>query len=356
MIVDAHLDLALAELVLGRDLTLPVAAIRAAERRTTQSAMVSLPTLGEAGVAVVGASLWTQPANAWLPAAHALPWPAAPYATQAEAEQQALEQLRIYERWETGGHARILRSAAALDDHLRRFDEDRVPGLVIGLEGADPVDGPDGLAVWWERGVRSIGLAWSTTRYAGGTGSSVALTDAGRELLVAMAEQGLVHDVAHLSEEAFWEAVGLPHHALCASHVNPRARLLPPPGVRTAIPLNRFLSDEQLREVARPRGATTGGMVGLSLLPFFLDPRPGADVAIDDQLAAQLAHVAGIVGWERVGIGSDVDAGSGAEEAPRGLDTVRDWRAIGGLVPDAATASVLGGGWLRFLREALPAR
>lgn len=354
MIVDAHLDLALIELVNGRDLTRPLAEIRAAEGRSARSAMITLPALGEAGVAVVGAAIWTLPADAWLPEVAALRWPAAPYVDQAGAERQALDQLAVYERWEAGGHARILRSRRDLDDHLRSFPGDRVPGLVLGLEGADPIAGPERLDVWWERGVRQVGLAWGTTRYAGGTGSSTALTDAGRELLAAMAERGLVHDVTHLSEEAFWEALGLPQHALCATHANARALMTPPPGVRGKVPLNRFLTDAQLAEVARPRGACSGGVVGVSVLPFFLDPVPGARPSVRADLARHLAHLGATAGWEHVGIGSDVDAETGAEEAPDGLDSVLDWQAIGDVVPPDARAAVLGGSWLRFLGEALP--
>ena len=58
MIVDAHLDLGWTALHSGRDLTRP------AERGS--GALTSLPELGAAGVALVGATLFAEPADAWL--------------------------------------------------------------------------------------------------------------------------------------------------------------------------------------------------------------------------------------------------------------------------------------------------
>jgi membrane dipeptidase len=55
-----------------------------------------------------------------------------------------------------------------------------------------------------------------------------------------------------------------------------------------------------------------------------------------------------------VGIGSDVDAGYGRDETPVGVDTCADWPRLVDSVPPAERAGVLGGNWLRFLRETLP--
>jgi membrane dipeptidase len=78
-------------------------------------------------------------------------------------------------------------------------------------------------------------------------------------------------------------------------------------------------------------------------------------VTLAGEAAAHLRHIAGLAGWERVGIGTDVDAGHGRAETPLELDSVADWHRIGELAPAEARAGVLGGNWLRFLRAALPA-
>jgi membrane dipeptidase len=267
--------------------------------------------------------------------------------------------LELYEQWEREGQVRIIRDGASLRDHLQQFAEDRILGLLILMEGADPIRDPEDLSRWFQRGVRMIGLAWQTTRYAGGTGSSQALTPLGRELICAMTEMGIVHDGAHLSEEAFWEAAGLPHHALCVTHASARS-LMHPPGVHPTIPLNRFLSDAQIVEAAKPRGVTSGGVIGLALLNDFLDPRWrfGGDagqpvVTVAEQVSAHLNHIAGLVGWQNVAVGSDVDTIHGREETPLELQSVEDWRQVANPAPAAERDAVLGQNWLRFLSEAL---
>jgi membrane dipeptidase len=336
VIVDAHLDLAWNALHTGRDLTQPLDPV--------SGALTSLPALGAAGVGLVCATLFAEPADAWLgPVVDG-------YRTPEEAERQALEMLALYREWEAGGAVRILTGRASLEAHLARFPEDAVPGLLLLIEGADPIVAVDDLADWWERGVRMIGLAWGPTRYAGGTGSTAGLSPLGAELLEAMAELRVIHDASHLSEEAFAAALPLPHHALCVTHATARALMTARPG---RIPFNRFLSDQQIRAVAE-----RDGVIGLALLNDFLVPGWGAGdppVTLAADAAAHLRHLAGIAGWERVGIGSDVDAGHGRAETPLELGSVADWPRVGDIAPPEARAGVLGGNWLRFLRAALPA-
>jgi membrane dipeptidase len=334
VIVDAHLDLAWTALHSGRDLTRPAG--------RASGALTSLPELGAAGVALVGATLFAEPADAWLEPVEG------GYRTPEEAEAQALEMLRLYRDWEARGAVRIVTGRATLQDHLTRFATDAVPGLLLLIEGADPIVEVGDLPAWWARGVRMIGLAWGPTRYAGGTGSTRGLAPEGAELLEAMADLGVIHDASHLSEEAFAQALELPQHALCVTHATARALMTP-----ARVPLNRFLSDDQIRAVGE-----RDGVIGLAMLNDFLrtgwtagDP----PVTLAGEAAAHLRHIAGIAGWERVGIGTDVDAGHGRAETPLELESVADWHRIGELAPAEARAGVLGGNWLRFLRAALPA-
>jgi membrane dipeptidase len=363
MIVDAHLDIAWNALYNTRNLTLPVRDIRASETRSRGIAMTSLSSLGEAGVGVVFATLYATPATTWSDSlvGYHVGRPIPRYNTPQEAEEIALEMLDLYEAWAEAGQIRIIRDRVELEEHLRKFGDDRVPGFLILMEGADSIVSPDDLPLWFARGLRMISLAWGSTRYAGGTGSSAPLTDIGRELLTAMAEIGIVHDASHLSEEAFWEAVGLPHRGLCVSHGNPRALMLPPPGHRAGGPLNRHLSDAQIAEVARPHGVASRGVIGLALVNSLLEPRWGVDAAgratevrIGNQVAAHLHYLAAIAGWESLGIGSDVDSGFGRDETPLDLDSVADWPRIADPAPNAQQRSVLGENWLRFLRQTLP--
>jgi membrane dipeptidase len=361
-VVDGHLDVAWNVLYNGRDLRLPVRVIRDVETSQHRStAVTSLATMADAGVAVVFATVFVVPAKRWSNTLVRYPSvrPMAIYHTPAEAESQALEQLRIYEDWAEQGVIRIIRSRVTLEDHLVRWARDRRPGFVLGMEGADAILDPSLVRTWWSRGIRLVGLAWSTTRYAGGTGSHKGLTEPGRELLQAMAEVGVIHDVTHLSEEAFWDAAAEPHHAMCATHSSARALMEKDECVASATPANRYLSGTQIVEVGKPRGATTAGMIGVPLLNQFLQSKWGRagypDVSITSDVAGHFEHIAELVGWKSVGIGSDVDAGYGRDDIPLEIDTMEDWRRIGDVVPPAERARVLGENWLRFLYETLPA-
>ena len=63
-------------------------------------------------------------------------------------------------------------------------------GIVPLMEGADPIREPQELELWFEKGLRVIGLAWDDTRYAAGAwrGSRHGLTNEGRALLEVMAQ------------------------------------------------------------------------------------------------------------------------------------------------------------------------
>jgi membrane dipeptidase len=363
MIVDSHLDLAWNALYNGRDLRRPLAAIRDSEP-DGRGAMTSLPDLGSADVGIVFATLFAEPVDSWIAAEHDeqlqnLARPPRRYSNPAEAEEQALEMLDLYRSWESDGAVRIITSRETLEHHVQQFERDQVPGFVILMEGADPIRSPEHLQQWWDRGLRMISLAWGSTRYAGGTGSSTGLSAIGNELVHAMAQTGVIHDTSHLSEEAFWDAIALPQHAVCTTHTASRdavAASFPPD-----FPANRFLTDGQLREVAKPHGVASSGVVGLMLISEFLDPswygrKITAPVTLAEHAARHLHHMASVIDWENVAIGSDVDTLEGAESVPDELDTIADWSRIADAVPATAAAAVLGENWLRFLRETLPAR
>lgn len=51
-------------------------------------------------------------------------------------------------------------TAIDFDHHLEQWRQDGKPGLVLLMEGADPVRDPSHLASWWHRGLRLIGLTY----------------------------------------------------------------------------------------------------------------------------------------------------------------------------------------------------
>jgi membrane dipeptidase len=357
-IVDAHLDLAWNAHYNRRDLTQTVAEIRRLEGRSTEQAQTSLPDFARGNMAIVFATLYAMPANpGWgqdfverLIEEKGMRL----YRTPEEAEAQALEQLAVYQRWQDQGLVRILTTRQGLREHLQRWPSDHTLGLVLLMEGADPIVRVADLEAWWARGLRMVGLSWAGTRYAGGTGDPRGLSPEGLELVGAMRDLGLIHDASHLSEAAFWEALEVGHHALVATHSNPRALLTPVPEVRSSIPPDRHLSDAMIEAIGQ-----AGGVIGLNLINEFLEPRwtgqhRSMRVTLGNQVRQHWAYVAERIGWDKVGIGSDTDAGMGKEETPEELDTVQDWVRLGEVVPPSARAGVLGGNWIRLLERALP--
>jgi len=312
-LVDAHLDLAYNALVLGRDLTLPLEALRQHDPHP-DTPLVTLPSLGEARVGIAFATLFIDPREGHL-----------------EAWEEALHaQLALYEAWERKGLVRILREREDLLRHLERFPEDGVPGLVLLLEGAHPLRSPEDLRPLRERGLRLLSLTWATgNAYAGGNAEPGPLREKGRALLGEMEALGVALDLSHLADEALFPALEAYGGPVCATHANARA-LTPTP---------RHLSDEALLALAQ-----RGGVLGLVPFNAFLDPAWKRGM-VRLPLAAFLrhkAHAEAILGPKGVGLGTDWDGGFGLEALPQGLDRHRDLWALG-------DEGFLGGNWLSWL-------
>lgn len=329
MIVDAHLDLAFSAMI-GRDLTRPLAEIRAQDTGR-DVAMVNFEELRRAGVGLACGTLFAMPQTEEAPFG---------YADWSGAREQAVRQLDIYRRWEDAGHIQLLRNGAEVREHVAHWAPETSPlGVILLMEGADPLKDPDDLHEWAAAGVRLIGPAWGRTRYAGGTDAPGPLSDMGQELLVAMRELNVALDASHLADQAFWPAVEVQPKVI-ASHSNARA----------LVPTDRHLSDDMARAIG-----ARGGVVGLVLFNKFLSHAwDHGDPRLDlGELRRHAEHLAELVGWERVGLGSDFDGGFGLEAVPRGLERVADLERFFEHLPDEAQAGVRGGNWQRWLEANL---
>ncbi len=215
-------------------------------------------------------------------------------------------------------------------------------GVIHLMEGADPITRPSALTWWVDRGVRVVGIAWNTANmYCGGATEARGLTDAGRRLLAAMHEEGVICDVSHLSRTALEDVLETAEGRVVASHSNAHARY----------PHRRNLRDEHIRAIA-----ARDGVVGVVLYgPFLRDGR----ASIGD-VADHIDHMVQLVGPAHVALGTDLDGGFTTDDAPTGIETVADLPRIGEALvrrgyADRDVAAILGGNWLRVLREALPA-
>lgn len=170
------------------------------------------------------------------------------------------------------------------------------------LEGAEAVN-PDlsNLDELYGAGVRSIGLVWSRPnefahgvpfRYPESPDIGPGLTEAGRELVAACADLGIVVDCAHLNEAGFWEVDECSPNPLVVSHS----------AVHTLCPSTRNLTDDQLDAVA-----ASGGVVGISLAVENLHPDGDQNTTPVSTYVDHVEYVADRVGVEHVAIGSDFD-------------------------------------------------
>ncbi len=350
MLIDAHEDIAFNALNLSRDVRRSALDTRRREEDADAShrgglCMVGLPEWLSGGVTVVFGTIFVSPARSVAMQPHT-------YTTAQEAYALGQAQLDYYHRLADERECvTLVGNHADLDKVLASWESETPQvGIVPLMEGADPIREPAELEQWFERGLRMVGLSWMTeSRYAGGNASPGPLTDMGRDLLAAMADLGVVLDVSHLAEEAFFEAIDRFEGRIIASHANPRAR----------VPGPRQLSDEMIRRLIE-----RDSVIGVVLFNSFLRPGwamgdPKETVTLDDVVAA-IDHVCQVAGdAAHVGIGSDFDGGFGAESAPAGLDTVADLPRIGPALSEAGyseqdIAAVLGGNWLRLLQETLP--
>jgi membrane dipeptidase len=356
IIVDAHQDIAYNAYCFHRDYTLPAYKKRRLEPYTDPRVGPGRTTLGLPDallgrVAVVFATLFVAPKHSpFLDG-----WNEPVYADARQAHDLAMKQMDYYERLaDEHEQIQLIRTAHDLESVLATWADDapvdkRVQGLVVLMEGADPIIEPKQFEEWHDRGVRLVGPAWSRTRYTGGTGFPEPLTPLGFELLDVLADTHTILDLSHLSEEAFYQAIDRYQGPMVATHSNPRK-------FRDS---DRHLSDRMIRLLAE-----RDGVIGAVIYNRFLHPTwtPGESrsaVPFTTVLDV-IDHVCQVTGSARnVGIGSDFDGGFGVESIPQGMDTVGDLWWIGdGLrrrgYTEGDIEGVLSGNFLRKLRESLP--
>ena len=222
-------------------------------------------------------------------------------------------------------------------------------GIVPLMEGADPIVDPEDAALWFERGVRLVGLAWKATRYSAGTGAPGPLTALGRKLVPKLDAAGLVLDLSHAADEAAYEALDLFDGTVIASHSNPRV----------ICESDRQIPDELIRRIGARRGVI--GAVPFNKMLSAGWTTEGAPRVPLSRVADAIHHVTQITGTHTTAaVGSDLDGGFGAESAPKGLETIADLPRLADEMSarftDEQILDVLGRNWIRLLERALPER
>jgi membrane dipeptidase len=355
-IVDAHLDLAYNAIRHKRNLLKSVTDIRQGEEGNKSHpngiSLVSFPDLREANVGLVFGTIFVMPGSSRMAIEgdESLTYRTATYHTADQAHQAGQKQLDYYHRLaDEVDYIRLVGNISDLDAVVASYQEGQEPlvGIVPLMEGADPIREPAEAEMWYERGLRIVGLAWDDTRYAAGAwGAGGGLTKEGHQLLEVMANFGFILDLTHMSEEASLTCLDEYDGTIIASHSNARA-LVPSP---------RQLSDTQIRRIAE-----RDGVIGIVFANSFLKadhPRTGPKEGVTlEHVVAHIDHICQVVGdAAHIGIGTDFDGGFGVEAVPAEIKNLSDLPLIGKALNEKGYSKediegIMGQNWIRTLRR-----
>ncbi len=256
--------------------------------------------------------------------------------------------------------------------------------LALGMENGAPLAGSlDQLDRYADRGIRYITLAHSSSNHISDSSYDEderwgGLSPFGRTLIPAMNQRGVMIDVSHITDAAFWQVLELTETPIIASHSSLRHFT---PG------FHRNMSDEMVRAMARNRGVVqinfgSGFLTAAArqygnerdgALERFRssegleagDPRifdfyrsyaaahPYPYATVDDVLD-HIDRAVRLAGIDHVGLGSDYD-GVG-DSLPVGLKDVSSYpNLVAGLLgrgySEQAVRKILGDNVLRVWRE-----
>lgn len=161
---------------------------------------------------------------------------------------------------------------------------------ILSIEGAEGIDcDMDKLPEVYADGVRAINLTWNYDNALAGAAmdSGFGLTEKGRTFLRRMEELGILADMSHISEKAFWDVLEIAQKPVIASHSDGRALCDVP----------RNLTDEQFLAIVK-----NGGCVGLNYYTGFLGLTEDINAIV-----AHAEHFLALGGEKHLGLGSDFD-------------------------------------------------
>ena len=323
------------------------------DERARGKNVLSLPELRRSGVAVCVATLLARggPAQKVLPTYKRTDLD---YAAPSLAYAAAHGQLAYYRLLESQGFIRMIRTRSELAAHWGTYSRDpaKTPlGIILSMEGTDPMVTPEQAREWFGLGLRAAGLAhYGQGQHAYGTGVSGPLSSSGIELLRVMDELGMILDVTHLCDESMSQALEYFDGRVLASHHNCRA----------LAPGDRQLADEQIKQVIGRGGVMGAALDAWMIYPNWVRGQTKPDVVTLGNFADHIDRVCQIAGNARhSALGTDLDGGFGNEQTPGDLRVYGDLQKLAGILlsrgySEGDVDGIFHGNWLRFFSEALP--
>ncbi len=256
--------------------------------------------------------------------------------------------------------------------------------LPMGMENGSPIAGDlNNLRHFYDRGIRYITLSHSLSNHISDSSYDEArpaqgLTEFGKQLVVAMNEIGVMVDVSHISDLAFYDVMEFSRVPVIASHSSARhftpglERNMSDAMIKTladhggVIFINfgsTFVSQKSieyytaykaaLSEFLQSNGSTEDSEAAKAFAQSYRQRKPFLFADLDDVLD-HFDHVVKIAGIDHVGIGSDYD-GVG-DSLPTGLKDVSSYpNLIEGLLgrgySEADIAKILSGNLMRVWQQ-----
>lgn len=189
----------------------------------------------------------------------------------------------------------------------KEIEENRKNGKMSAIL---TIEGPAGfgfdpalLEDLYKVGFRITTLGWNEKNVlCGSHKTGGGLTDLGKEYVFEAQRLGMLIDVSHISDEAFWDIMEITNAPVIASHSNSRA----------VYDVSRNLTDDMFKAICQ-----TGGVAGLNLYPGFL-----GENATLDTVCNHVIHWLELDGEKHVALGGDLD---GVEALPDGFAGVQDY-------------------------------
>ena len=223
-------------------------------------------------------------------------------------------------------------------DRLLRERSSETPkpvGALLSIEGLQNLEGDlANLDTLREAGFRMASLTHFFDTDLAGSMHGVekgGLTDKGRKAVRRMEALGMVVDIAHCSHECVADILAMAKRPVVSSHG----------GVQATCKVNRNLSDDEIRGVAK-----TGGVVGIGYWDAAVCGTSPRDAA------KAMKHVRDLVGIDYVALGSDYDGAVTVRFDTSQLVQVTQALMDEGFTEDEIRA-VMGGNALRVLRAGI---
>ena len=236
--------------------------------------------------------------------------------------------------------------ARSVADIRANFEAGRI-SLPMGMENGAPIgDDLTRLQYFHERGIRYITLTHSrVNQLSDSSYDSIrvhhGLSDLGKEAVQEMNRLGIIVDISHVSDEAFYDAMEITEAPALASHSSPRhftpgwernmgdamiQRLAENGGVIMVVFGSTFLRTEydaegdSVRAAVEKELAAAGYQQGSeAYVRRFEEQRKAHPIGSVEDIVAQINHVVSLTSIDHVGLGSDFD---GVFALPHGMQDV----------------------------------